>query len=105
MNNLEEYFSEFRENIIGINQEFTSKFGAYKIIYTDWTASGRLYGPIEDLISNKIGPFVANTHTETNTTGKSMTIAYKKAKEIIKKHINANDNDVLINYIVNTWFT
>ena len=98
MNNLEEYFSEFRENIIGINQEFTSKFGAYKIIYTDWTASGRLYGPIEDLISNKIGPFVANTHTETNTTGKSMTIAYKKAKEIIKKHINANDNDVLINY-------
>ena len=39
MNNLEEYFSEFRENIIGINQEFTSKFGAYKIIYTDWTAS------------------------------------------------------------------
>ena len=98
MNNLEEYFSEFRENIIGINQEFTSKFGTHKIIYTDWTASGRLYGPIEDLISNKIGPFVANTHTETNTTGKSMTIAYKKAKEIIKKHINANDNDVLINY-------
>jgi selenocysteine lyase/cysteine desulfurase len=98
MSNLEEYFSEFRENIIGINQEFTSKFGTQKIIYTDWTASGRLYKPIEDLIANEIGPFVANTHTETNTTGKSMTIAYKKAKEIIKKHINANDNDVLINY-------
>lgn len=37
MSNLEEYFSEFRENIIGINQEFTSKFGTHKIIYTDWT--------------------------------------------------------------------
>jgi selenocysteine lyase/cysteine desulfurase len=98
MSNLEEYFSYFRENIIGINQEFTSRFGTQKIIYTDWTASGRLYKPIEDLITNEIGPFVANTHTETNTTGKSMTIAYKKAKEIIKKHINANDNDVLINY-------
>ena len=38
---LELYFQQFRDNIIGIDQEFESAFGKKKIIYTDWTASGR----------------------------------------------------------------
>lgn len=95
---LEEYFQKYRENIIGINQQFESPFGLKKIIYTDWTASGRLYRPIEEKISNDFGPFVANTHTETSVTGKTMTMAYHKAKDIIKNHVNANEDDVLINF-------
>ena len=39
---LELYFQQFRENIIGINQTFVSPFGEKSIVYTDWTASGRL---------------------------------------------------------------
>lgn len=93
---LEIYFQQFRENIIGINQEFHSPFGTKKIIYTDWTASGRLYRPIEEKLMNDFGPFVANTHTETTISGTAMTMAYHKARNIIKKHVNANDNDVLI---------
>ena len=94
---LEVYFQKYRANIIGINQQFETPFGSKKIIYTDWTASGRLYRPIEDKLANDFGPFVANTHTETSVTGKTMTMAYHKAKKIIKHHINANDNDILIN--------
>jgi len=67
-----------------------------KIIYADWIASGRMYKPLEDVMNNKFYPFVANTHTETNITGSSMTLAYKRAKEIIKKHVNAQDGDILI---------
>jgi selenocysteine lyase/cysteine desulfurase len=40
-----------------------------KIIYADWTASGRLYQPIEEKLLKEIGPYVANTHTETSITG------------------------------------
>lgn len=94
---LEQYFDQFRKNIIGVEQEFVSPFGKKKIIYTDWTASGRLYRPIEEKIMNDFGPFVANTHTETSVTGTAMTMAYHEAKHIIKHHVNANDNDVLIN--------
>ncbi len=94
---LEYYFDQFRQNIIGINQEFESPFGKKKIIYTDWTASGRLYRPIEEKLINDFGPFVANTHTETTVSGTAMTMAYHEAKYIIKKHVNANENDVLIN--------
>lgn len=93
---LEQYFRAFRNQIIGIDQEIETPFGKKKIIYTDWTASGRLYRPIEEKIINEFGPFVANTHTETTATGTAMTLAYHEAKNIIKKHVNASKNDVLI---------
>ena len=93
---LEQYFKPFRDSIIGIDQEFISPYGKQKIIYTDWTASGRLYRPIEEKIINDFGPFVANTHTETTVSGTAMTMAYHKARGIIKNHVNANKNDVLI---------
>lgn len=93
---LELYFKQFRENIIGINQEFISPLGKQKLIYTDWTASGRLYRPIEEKLINEFGPYVANTHTETTISGTAMTMAYHHARNIIKKHVNANKNDVLI---------
>jgi selenocysteine lyase/cysteine desulfurase len=94
--NLESYFGVFRNNIIGIDKYFDSPYGRKKIIYADWTASGRLYKPIEEKLLNDIGPYVANTHTETSVTGSAMTYAYHKARRIIKKHVNASENDVLI---------
>jgi selenocysteine lyase/cysteine desulfurase len=93
---LEQYFQKFRKNIVGIDQEFVSPFGLQKIIYTDWTASGRLYRPIEDKLLNDFGPFVANTHTETTVSGTAMTNAYHEARHIIKHHVNASADDVLI---------
>jgi selenocysteine lyase/cysteine desulfurase len=93
---LETYFAKFRKHIVGIDQTFTSPYGEMPIVYTDWTASGRLYHPIEEKLLNQFGPFVANTHTETTVSGTAMTRAYHKAKHIIKKHVNANEDDVLI---------
>lgn len=93
---LELYFNDFRKDIIGVDQAFTSPYGAQKIIYTDWTASGRLYRPIEEKLMNEFGPFVANTHTETTVTGTAMTLAYHEARHIIKHHVNANSDDILI---------
>jgi selenocysteine lyase/cysteine desulfurase len=93
---LEQYFNEFRNDIIGVDQAFISPYGQKKIIYTDWTASGRLYRPIEEKLMNEFGPFVANTHTETTVTGTAMTLAYHEARHIIKHHVNANSDDILI---------
>jgi selenocysteine lyase/cysteine desulfurase len=93
---LEKYFQEFRENTIGRDQYFEGPFGKKKIIYADWTASGRLYSPIEELLKKEIFPFVANTHTETNTTGATMNIALHKAMDVIKDSVGANNDDVII---------
>jgi selenocysteine lyase/cysteine desulfurase len=96
MENLEQYFGQFRKNIVGVDQTFASPYGEQNLIYTDWTASGRLYFPIEEKMLHKFGPFVANTHTETSTSGAAMTLAYHEARKIIKRHVHANDADVLI---------
>lgn len=96
MNNLENYFDCFRRNIIGNDSVFNSPYGEKKIVYFDWIASGRLYRDIEEKISTQFGPFVANTHTETSETGSRMTWAYHDAQKIIKEHVNAGPNDVLI---------
>lgn len=96
LSDLEEYFGNFRNKVIGHDEMITTPYGQKKLIYADWIASGRMYRPIEEIFLNEIAPYVANTHTTTNTTGSSMTLAYKKARAIIKEHVNANKDDVLI---------
>jgi len=93
---LENQFLPFRENIIGQQLKHNINGQDLNIVYADWTASGRLYQPIETYISNVLGPYVANTHTETNLTGSAMTLAYQDAQQVIKHHVNACANDILI---------
>lgn len=96
MSTPEQYFSKFRDNIIGIDGSFPSPFGDKKIIYGDWIASGRLYRTIEDKISGTFGPYVGNTHTETSYTGGHTTQCYHLAQKIIKQHVNAGPDDIII---------
>jgi selenocysteine lyase/cysteine desulfurase len=96
MSNLETYFSQFRQNIIGIDKTFNSPYGELKIIYADWIASGRLYEPIERQLLEQFYPLVGNTHSESSVTGTSMTHAYHTAHKIIKQHCNAGPDDVII---------
>ncbi|MEQ1796620.1 MAG: aminotransferase class V-fold PLP-dependent enzyme [Lacibacter sp.] len=93
---LQKYFQQFRNNIIGINTSFETPYGTKKMIYADWTASGRAYAPIEERLQHEIMPLLANTHTETTVTGTAMTRAYEQSKHIIKQHVNAGADDVLI---------
>lgn len=95
---LEDYFAPFRANIIGIDQDFESPYGRQRILYADWTASGRMFRPIEQMMSGEIAPFVGNTHTETSVTGTTMTQAYREALRIIKQHVHASPADAIICY-------
>jgi len=96
MTQLEEYFRKFRNNIVGINEEIETPYGKQPLHYADWIASGRLYGPIEERLKEQLGPYVANTHSESTTTGTLMTKAYHYSHQYIKKHVNAGHNDVII---------
>lgn len=96
MSELEKYFSKFRKNIVGIDTEFETPFGTKKIIYADWIASGRLYKPIEEKLCETFGPLVGNTHSESSITGTTMTLAYHEAHNILKEHVNASKDDVII---------
>jgi selenocysteine lyase/cysteine desulfurase len=94
--NLESYFNHFRRQTIGYRQEYTTPYGKQRMLYADWIASGRLYRPIEKILTEKIGPFIGNTHTETSETGKLMTMAYQEAHASIKRYVNAGPEDVIL---------
>jgi selenocysteine lyase/cysteine desulfurase len=93
---MEQHFIPFRKNTIGIDAEFTTPFGKQTVMYMDWIASGRLYRPIEEKMTNLFGPLVGNTHSESNATGDTMTNAYHWAHKVIKDSVNAGPHDVII---------
>ncbi len=90
------HFTNIRKDIVGIEAKINTPFGEKPLIYTDWTASGRLFSQIESTLATKFGPLVGNTHSESTTTGTTMTYAYHEAIHIIKNHVNAGANDALI---------
>lgn len=96
MSDSEKNFIEFRKETIGIDTDIETPFGKKKLVYADWIASGRLYRPIEEKMLNEIGPLVGNTHSESSATGIAMTGAYHLAQKIVKQHVNASDDDLLI---------
>jgi selenocysteine lyase/cysteine desulfurase len=96
MSSLEKYFSSFRDKIVGIDKTFLSPYGEKKIVYADWIASGRLYLPIEKKMLETFGPLIGNTHSESSVTGVTMTLSYHYAHDLIKKHVNAGADDVII---------
>jgi YD repeat-containing protein len=93
---LQTHFDAFRRQIVGVDQRFSSPYGEQRLVYADWTASGRLYAPIERRMLEGIGPFVGNTHSETSATGTAMTLAYHEAHRLIKAHVNAGSDDALL---------
>ncbi len=94
---MESYFDAFRNGVIGLETEIlTPHNGWRRIVYADWTASGRNYEPIERRIQQDVMPYVANTHSEMSTTGSAMTYIYHHAQQVIRRHVNANSDDVLI---------
>ncbi len=93
---LEKYFSKFKENIVGNDEIFETSFGKKKMIYADWVASGRLYLPIEEKMRKLFGPMIGNTHAEASATGITMTRSYFLARQIIKQHVNASEDDILL---------
>jgi selenocysteine lyase/cysteine desulfurase len=94
---MDKHFLNFRNGIIGIDTDLLSPDKeTRKLIYADWAASGRNYLPIESRIQEEIMPLVANTHTDTSTSGMAMTHAYHTAQGVIKDHVNANSEDLIL---------
>ncbi len=77
-----------RENIIGRNLPFETCYGTKPLVYADYTASGRAVHFIENYLVNLM-KYYANTHTEDDFTGKTMTTLLHKAEWEIKRIVNA----------------
>ena len=52
-----------RRGVVGDNQVLEGPYGPRRIVYADWTASGRALDFVEDAIRDRVLPWYANTHT------------------------------------------
>jgi selenocysteine lyase/cysteine desulfurase len=64
-------------------------------VNADMTASGSISNKIEKWLINNVYPYYGNIHSNT-FNGKYMTHLLNESKSIIKKSINANENDILL---------
>ena len=84
-----------RNDIIGRNKMFKTPFGEKPLVYADYTASGRCLYSIENYMMY-IMQYYANTHTEDDFTGKTMTELLHEAERNIKKLVNAGKHGKII---------
>ncbi len=87
--------SYLRQQIVGVDSTFETPFGERLMVYCDYTASGRCLRFVESYLQS-LQRVYANTHTEDDITGRSMSQLLHEAEEAIKDSVNAGPQGRII---------
>ena len=92
----ERLIETIRAAIIGDDEIIETPFGPRRVIYADYTASGRSLSFIEDFLRGEVMPLYGNTHTETSAAGLQTTRYREDARRIIKESCGGDERDAVI---------
>lgn len=90
------FLDHVRRGVIGADARLTTPEGEKPLLYFDYIASGRFHREVEDVLNTRVLPFMANTHTETSSTGRMMTHWYERAFRRIAGYLNAGPDGVVL---------
>ncbi len=81
-------FEYLRNQVVGADAPITTPYGERLMVYADYTASGRCLTLVERYLQN-LQRIYANSHTEDDISGRSMTRLLEEAQSAIKRSVNA----------------
>lgn len=84
------------DNIVGKNNAFYGPFGRRKVVFCDYTASGRSVQFLEDYILKEVLPYYGNTHSNTSVTSLQSALFRQEVRDIIRNAVNGSDQDAVI---------
>ena len=88
-------WTHLRREIIGHDATILTPYGERRVLYADYTASGRGLACIERYVGHLLELY-ANTHTQDDTTGRLTSRRLASAEDLIRRHLNADHRYKLI---------
>lgn len=88
-------FDYLRSRVVGADATVTTPFGDRLMVYADYTASGRCLTIIERYVQS-LQRIYANSHTEDDISGRSMTRLLEEAETAIKDSVNAGPDGRIV---------
>jgi selenocysteine lyase/cysteine desulfurase len=90
------FLDSLARGVIGHDAVIPTPEGPRPLRYFDTTASGRFHRAVEHVLNERVLPVMANTHTETSWTGRTMTRWYERSFRRIAGYVGADENDVVL---------
>lgn len=82
-------FARVALDVVGHGMPFTSPYGEKRLLYADWTASGRALHSFEEILQRDVLPLYANAHTTTSLAGLQASAFQAEARAHVAAAVNA----------------
>lgn len=84
------------DNVIGKNGTFFGPFGRRKVVYCDYTASGRSLQFLEEYITKEVLPCLGDTRASTSICSLQSSLFRHEARDIVRHAVGAGEQDAVL---------